>query len=153
MQPDYDETRGDLAALRLIWGALLFGEVVLAGVAIAVMLDADPADAGLASLLRYAAVAALVVVTPLSLFIRNQVYKANWRENVITPQGYIKANLVMLSMLEGVATAALVMVFVVGVDWLLLSVAAAAAAVQAVNFPTGKPMRPTEPVFDEAEKP
>lgn len=153
MQPGYDETRGDLAALRMIWGALLLGQLALAAVAVVVGVGGGSAGAGVASVLRYAAVAALVVVTPLSLFIRNQVYKANWRENAITPRGYVKANLVMLSMLGGVAVTALAMMFVTGLDWLLLSVASVAAVVQAVNFPTGKPMRPAEPVFDEAEKP
>jgi hypothetical protein len=151
MLPGYDETRGALAMLRIAWAAALLAMLVVAAVVLSLFGD-DPAPTdGARGWLRYLAVVALVVGLPLAMFLRNQVYKANWRGDAITPDGYLRGNILLFSTLEGIAVVSLLIMAVTGTDYLLTAVAAVCFAAVAVNFPTGKPMQPTRPQFGDDE--
>jgi hypothetical protein len=141
--PSIDETRA-LLTIRVIWAALILGQVVFAAV-IAVINSGDQPvgdDAELGQVLFYASAGLLALAVPTAYFIRGQIYKANWRGNAITPAGYISGNLLFLAMLEGASLLSLVAVLLGGAFWPNALPAALAVVVQLVNFPDGKPMRP-----------
>ncbi len=132
-----------LMSARIMWAATITGQIVLAGV---VFVVADPTrrDASLADTFFYIAMVALVVLTPLAYFVRNQVYKANWVEHAITPKGYVTGNLALFAMLEVPSLIALVGGIVAHEAWRPMIVFVSAVVVLAINFPNGKPMQPTK---------
>lgn len=96
----------------------------------------------------YVAVAILLVLVPVGYYARNQVYKANWHEHAITPSGYFTGNLVLLALMEMVSVGVIVLAWFQGHAMPAMYVAGAAILVQLINFPTGRPMKSTPPVFD-----
>ncbi|MFA9477699.1 hypothetical protein ACERK3_05255 [Phycisphaerales bacterium AB-hyl4] len=144
------EQRGALMNLRIIWAALLLGQLTVGAVLLGVKLTAgdELAPAGGADwLFVLMAVAVLVVLAPTAYFARNQFYKAKWQGDAVAPSGYVNGNIVLLAMLEGAGVTALVMMFISDRPLLPGLVAVVAILLQAVNFPTGEPMRPHPPEF------
>lgn len=146
-----DLTKEQHAALwrvRVIWAFLLLGQVALGAALLGVMLTRGGAPADdMHGYIALAALLLLLIVTPLAYFVRNQIYKANWQANTVTPRGYVSGNAVLLAMLETVGMVGLVMMFISAWPIVPGLAAALAMAVQAVNFPTGEPMRPHPPDF------
>ena len=137
--------KGVLMTTRILWAALLVGQIVFLVVVLVILSrrpggGSDQASADVGKILGYVAIAMLVGATAVGYFIRNQVYKANWQGNVVTPQGYSRGNIVLLAMLEGVAFFGLVATLVQGSLGLAFAAAAVAMAIQVVNFPHGRPM-------------
>ena len=150
MQPREMDTgqRQALMTLRIIWAAMVFGQVVIAAVLMVLMLGMDqPLMASPHWLFVAIPAGMLAVAAPAGYFIRGQVYKANWQGQVVTPSGYSTGNIVLLAILESVAIIALVLMFVGGWPPWPGVIALLALVIQAVNFPTGAPMRPHPPGF------
>lgn len=133
-----------LFTTRVIWFALLCGQVMFMFFALFMIADAgkEVAEESSDLLLFYIACGMLVTLLPAGLFIRNQVYKSHWREHRVAAPGYFIGNLILLAMMEGVSFLGLVGVMLGGkmVPFILPSVVA--MLVQVVNFPTGRPMEP-----------
>ncbi|HEX7009144.1 MAG TPA: hypothetical protein VF184_04125 [Phycisphaeraceae bacterium] len=137
-----------LLILRIIWAAMLAGEGIFLAVIIGLLSASQfvPNDS-LHPLLAYIALGLLAVAVPAGYFARMQTYKANWREHAVAPLGYMRGNIMLLAMLEGAAMFSLVAVLLTGRYVPEAIGAFVAMAVQVVNFPTGKPMRPAPPIF------
>ncbi len=132
-----------LMTIRLIWAALLAGQIMfMVVIAVLQSINASPqADPQVAQVLFLVALAMLTTMIPVGYFIRNQVYKKNWQEDVVTPGGYVSGNILLLALCEGVALVGLVAVLIGGVIWYAVP-SLVAMAVQVINFPHGRPMWP-----------
>ena len=137
-----------LRQTRLIWLILIVGQI---GFGVVVLFlnsqRSTPPNADLYPMLFYVSVGVLVTSVMMGYFLRNQIYKANWQEHAITPKGYFMGNLLLMAALEGAAILALASILITGNILPTGTVALAALAMQAVNFPTGGPMQPSRPVF------
>ena len=132
-----------LTTLRAIWAALLFGQISFMGF-IAVNQASNPSaasDPQVGKIMFFVALAMLVTSVPIGYFIRSQVYKKNWHQDVITPSGYVTGNVILLSLCEAVALTGLAAAYISGVMW-YVGPSMVAMAVQVINFPHGGPMRP-----------
>lgn len=147
------DPKAALRTLRVIWGAIVLSPLLMAGILLAFASNAAGVAPDLRSIFIYTAVAMLLVLTPLGYFIRNQTYKAHWRGDAITPAGYVTGNIVLLGMMEAVADVAVIFAFIVGTVLPFAYVAGAAILVMLINFPTGRPMEPTEPIVGERSGP
>ncbi|MEX0885593.1 MAG: hypothetical protein WD009_04055 [Phycisphaeraceae bacterium] len=146
MSPPTPTPQQALTIVRIIWGALLFGQLVVAGIFIYLTLDGGFAGSpDLHPLLGYVAVAVLVVAVPVAHIARQQTYKANWRGDAVSVNGYITGTIIYLGALEGAAIVGLIAVLVTGRLAPGLIVPAVAIILQIVNFPTGKPLQPAPP--------
>ena len=107
-----------LLTLRLIWAALIVGQLVIAGVLIGLLgsraVNPDPA---FGRLLLIVSIAMLAALTPAGYFIRNQVYKRHWQNQAVTPEGYVSGNIILLAMMEGVSITAIIFGFIAGSVW------------------------------------
>jgi hypothetical protein len=136
-----------LKATRLVWLALMLGQVIMAVAFVAIRPSVPGSGAADTPwLLPWLPLVAVPVAIGIGLFMRSQIFKANWRGNVITPEGYIKAHLLAGAIIEAPSLLGLALM-VVHQDLLLgLLPTAIALAVMAGMFPNGKPMHePTEP--------
>jgi F0F1-type ATP synthase membrane subunit c/vacuolar-type H+-ATPase subunit K len=140
--------RQALLIARIIWAMLLLGQLVFAVVVLGLALSRTEERATeLGALLLWVALGMLVLAVVAGYFIRNQTYKAHWREHSVAPQGYVTGNIILLAMLEATAFFSLIAVLATGVIFPMILPGAAALVVQLINFPTGKAMQPTEPIF------
>lgn len=135
-----------LLTLRILWGALIAGQIGFAVVLVVLWSTGTAAlDDRLARRMLPFIVAGAGVLVPLAIFVRMQVYKAHWREDLIDPQGYFLGNLAFLAMLEGGSMASLVNALLGGTFVPYALPALFLLAVQVLAFPTGGPMHPTSP--------
>ena len=135
-----------LKTMIVLWFALISGQVMFFVVIVFLKnTGGGPASTSsdLPDLLHVISWIALAMAAPIGYFVRNQTYKANWQDEVVTPGGYITGNLLLLAMLEGAGMLALVGTFLADSLWPNALPALFAVLVQVINFPTGKPMRPT----------
>ena len=136
--------RGMLITTRILWAALLAGQIGFMFVILVIWSQKADSPAqnseDVAQIIGYIAIAMLVLLTPIGYFIRNQVYKANWEGDVVTPLGYMRGNIILLAMLEGTAFLGLIGTLVQGSFGLPLVPAVVAMAIQVINFPHGRPM-------------
>jgi F0F1-type ATP synthase membrane subunit c/vacuolar-type H+-ATPase subunit K len=130
-----------LKMTRIIWAAMLLGQVTFLMVALAIGSSFAGSDPQSGPLLLYLATGMLVVAVPTAYIIRSVIYRARASGSVVSPQQYFTANLVFLAMLEGVGLFAIVGLLISGDVGLHLLVVAAALGLQALNFPTGSAMR------------
>lgn len=140
--PPHDPTpRQALLMSRVLWLGLV-GAEVLFGIAVVmlVMRGVVPEHPAWYPALVYVGAGALVVLTPLAYFARNQLYKAHWRGRAVTPRGYVMGNLVWLVLLQGATLVNLLAVLVIGRVMPTLLLAVLALVVQIVNYPHGRPM-------------
>lgn len=144
-----------LTSLRVLWAMLLVGQVAFGGIVLALLVSETVAVGAeqLYGLLTLIAAALLAVLTPAGYFIRNQCYKARWEGHTVAPAGYFKGNAILFSLLESVTTVALVTMLVTGRLLVPGMIALVAMLVQAINFPTGAPMRPHAPDFASDRRP
>lgn len=137
-----------LLQTRLIWLILILGQIAFGVVVLFLNGQRNtPANADLYPVLLYVSIGVFVSSVMMGYFLRNQIYKANWQEHAITPKGYFTGNLLLMAMLEGAAILPMATILITGNVLPTGAVALAALAVQAVNFPTGGPMQPSQPVF------
>ena len=152
--------RGTLITTRIIWGALLAGQIGFLFVILVIWSQEDAAavehSEDVAQIVGYVAIAMLVVLTPIGYFIRSQVYKANWQGDVVKPLGYARGNIILLAMLEGTAFFGLIGTLIErSFSSLPFVVAVIAMAIQVINFPNGRPMfeqREVDTTYDRGER-
>lgn len=142
------DTRSILTTTRILWLALLMGQVIfLSVVAVLITQQSVPANPDVGWLLFLISCGLLPVNLGIGYFARMQVYKRGWQEDRITPQAYLQGNVVMLALCEAVSFLALIAALLQGSLLPAILVSAVAMAVQVVNFPTGKPMQPAVDPF------
>lgn len=148
LDPDQHHT---LTRVRLIWALALlivlplpFIAATLTGTA---WLSEVPDGPGKTWNVR--AVVLGLVLLASGFYGRNQVYKANWRGDAVTPDGYLRGN----ALLFGAIALAGLLAFGVGV-WQGLPTAIYQGAIVLVGllvftFPNGRPMLPEPPRLGE----
>ena len=85
----------------------------------------------------------------MGYFLRNQTYKRYWRGDAVTGEGYFLGHVWLFGALELPAVLSAVAVIGGGDTWPAIGPLAASAAVMAVNFPHGRPMRAEGPRLGE----
>ncbi len=136
---------------RVLWVGLMIPQVMFGIVVISLARKGQLSPtANLYPLLLYVSIGSLIVLTAVAYFVRNQIYKSNWQGDVVTPRGYVVANVILMVILEATSIIALIAAIVTGHAVPLLVVAGLSLLVQIVNFPTGSPMRPHGPRVGKA---
>lgn len=132
--------------LRLIWGGMLVGLIVLAAVLLNVLgRGAVPSPASTPPWLGWLPMGLLLVGLPTSYFIRNQCYKRTWHGHQVDPAGYVAGNLFVFALLEIVVVAGLVVGTIVPSAGPARAAAVAAFVLMLLNFPSGRPLDPRPP--------
>jgi hypothetical protein len=131
-----------LVALRIIWAALLAGQIMFLAIALVIGRSMHPLDPQTSQLYLYVAVAMLAVLVPTAYALRAAIYrKARGDDGMVDGAAYVTANILFFAMCEGVGIAAIAFALLNQGRGAVLFVAAIAIAVQVVNFPTGAVMR------------
>lgn len=128
-----------LMVLRIIWGALLMGQVVF--MFIALTAGGQGQSGTDVKLLERICAGMFVVIVPTAFVVRKIMYRVNSPEGNLTMAGYSTGNIVFWAMCEGVSFFGLVITFLSGKPGLAFAIAVAAMIVQIVNFPTGGPVK------------
>jgi hypothetical protein len=133
-----------LRTLRIIWAALLLGQVVF--LVIVMWLIRQPAERStitpeLRRTLFILAAAWLVLAVPIGYLIRWKTYeKGRAPDGSVSPGGYATGNIILLALCEGVSLFAIVGILLSRQVTPFMYITLLAIAVQAVNFPTGGPL-------------
>ena len=130
-----------LLTLRIIWAALLMGQLVFLVIVLAIGPGMSGPDPDIMRMLFYVLVAILVTIIPVAHLIRGVIYNKGRQDGTVSPAAYATGSILFLAMCEGVGMAGLVFALLNGGRGPHLIVALIAIAVQAINFPTGGPMR------------
>ena len=146
MEPTHPEPQQDprkvLITLRIIWAALLLGQLTYLGVSLFVAGSMQQQEASSAQVLWYVTIGGLIVLLPTAYMLRLTVYSRGRKDDAITPQAYATGNILFWAMCEGVAMLAITTSMLNRHQGAYLMVAMIAFAVQVVNYPTGKLMHP-----------
>lgn len=102
--------------------------------------------------LYWLAIAGWLALVPLAYFIRNQIYKAHWRGDAVSPAGYEQANVNLFLILEIPCILGYLAYELTAVTTDLVLPLAVTAVFLLLNFPSGKPMHPTSPRLGVPEK-
>lgn len=139
-----------LRRLRLRWLVALMTNLPLPFIVLPITGSAwlEQQPGGAASQAMLLAVVLGVGSVLLGLFTRNQVYKANWRGEVISPDGYVKANTLLFAAINCGAYALFVLSVVKSYPAPTFAAAPVYAGLLAFNFPNGRPMQPAPPRID-----
>ena len=131
-----------LLPLRIIWGALLMGQVMFLVVTLAIGKNMATPGPGQAELLLYCAIGMLAVLVPMAYVVRAATYrKGRGDDGLVAPAQYATGNIIFSAMCEGVGIAAITFGLLSQGRGPVLFVAAVALAVHVVNFPTGRGVR------------
>ena len=137
------ELKQRLTVLRIIWFALLMGQVVFAAVVLFILPPQRQQNPDMLRLMFWILLAMLLVMVPVGLIVRRIIYRGGMDESgAVSPQAYATGTIVFLAMCEGVGFFGLVCTMLNGGPGPHLVVALTAMAIQLVSFPTGAPMRP-----------
>jgi hypothetical protein len=133
-----------LRTLRMIWAALLMGQVIF--LVIVMWLIRQPAERpaiepDVRRTLLVAAGAWLVMALPMGYFIRLKTYeKGRGPDGAVSPGSYVTGNIILLALCEGVSLFAIVGILLSRQVAPFIYITLVAIAVQAMNFPTGAPL-------------
>jgi hypothetical protein len=132
--------RQALLVNRIIWGALIVGELMFMGIALGLGGSLQRNERG-ARILFYVAVGMAASTIPAAFLIRSLIFRAGTdAAGNVQPGRYTAGNIVCWAMCEGVAFLALVTCMIAGTAMPYLIPAVVAMAAQAITFPTGAPM-------------
>ena len=146
-QPFNSEQKSALQQLRLRWVIALVINLPLPFIARPIVgsewLSKEPSGAAGQSMLMAVVLggAALLV----GHFSRNQAYKADWKGELIGPEGYVKGNTFFFAALTGGAIGLFLLSISGG--WPAPTFAAAPIVIGLLifNYPNGRPMQPAPP--------
>jgi hypothetical protein len=143
------EQQTRLTVLRIIWFALLMGQLMFFGVIVFVFWNQPPAgapprDERFLQTLFYIGVAMLVTTLPVGWMLRANVFRLGRQRagtSGVPAPAYVTGNILFWAMCEGASFFGLVGAMLNGGPWPHLVVSIIAMAAQALTFPTGAPMR------------
>ena len=135
---------GSLIPIRVIWAALIMGQLLFAGVIGFAPLEIHAQSAELQKTLQIVAISMLVVLVPLGMLMRLLIFRGGTdpATGAVSMGAYTTGTIVFLAMCEGVGF--------MGLLGLMLSsakskphlmVALTVLLIQLASFPTGKPLR------------
>jgi hypothetical protein len=142
---------GRLTTLRIIWGAMLMGQLMFLGVIFAVFHpewnappSAPPATQP-PDMLFYCSVGLLVMCAIGAFLIRGTVFNANRDEQgLLKQQGYATGTIIYMAMLEAAAFFGLVNIILHKALWPHILIAGIAIVLQLIAFPTGNNVAETD---------
>ena len=135
-----------LLTARIIWGALLMGQLIFLVVVLSIGPRFPEPNANASRILFYVAAAMLVTLVPVAYVLRGVIYSRGRKDGVVAPQAYLTGNILFLALCEAVGMAGLAFGLLNRGSGPNMVIAVAAMAVQAINFPTGRAMRDDEAV-------
>ena len=131
---------GPLISLRIIWFAMLLGEVVFLFVTMTILHQRQPApQPGIHKQFFIIDAVMLAAALPLAIFLRRTIQKPT-ATGKAPPQKYAVGTIVFMALCEGPAFFGLVNVVVTGILWPGLIVPIIAMGAQAMIFPTASKM-------------
>jgi hypothetical protein len=132
-----------LSSARMIWMSLLLGQILFLVVVIfLIQQPGTPGDAHVTRLLFILSLAGLLSLVPLGYLMRIKTYdRGRGADGAVTPQSYLTGNILLLAMAEGPALLSIVGMLLSRDVSPFILVTVLALAVQAINFPTGSPLR------------
>lgn len=139
------DRRSTLMIMRIIWVALVMGQVLFGTVVLFQAMGGVGEQSQLRSQMLAISVAVLIGAIGLGYFARNQSYKKHWQEHAVTPAGFFQGNLILLAALEAASFTSLVFVMTSGEVFPMILPAIVSLVVQFANFPAGAPMESTMP--------
>src|SRR5438046_2895809 len=87
-----------LLALRIIWGALLMGQIMYLVIVLAIGKNLPPPDPRISQLLLYIAVAMLAVLVPTGYALRASAYRKSRDDDGLVGGGaYVAGNILFLA--------------------------------------------------------
>ncbi|QQE10386.1 hypothetical protein JD969_12845 [Planctomycetota bacterium] len=141
--PSPQDTQRILITMRIAFVALITGQIVAALALLAFFWNRAPNPIPhLAPTITTTLIILFALITPLTFFIRMQIYKKHWKADRITPQGYLLANLIILTSQQAIFLIAVVAAALTQRYALSLIPAYLALFIQLTNYPTGKPLQP-----------
>ena len=136
--------RGSLVTLRIIWAALLLGQLIFLAIVVWLIRqpgERPPVSPDLRRTLFILCAAWLVMAVPVGYFIRWKMYeKARRPDGAVAAGGYVTGNIILLALCEGVSLFAIVGILLTRELTPFIYITVIAVAVQAVNVPTGGPL-------------
>lgn len=136
-----------LKAMRVLWAALLGGQVIFAGVVAFTSVSSGPlmTDLGFIQTLFYISLGLLVAGAFVGHVGRMQCYKRHWENSVVKPEGYAAGNLIFWACCEGTSLFSLMVALLAGSFFPYAAAAAVAMSLMISTWPNGNPMKPAEP--------
>jgi hypothetical protein len=144
--PSETSTRGVLATLRIIWAAMLVGELVFLGVIFFLLRGGNappPAQAESTRMLFFISIFFLAGGVVAGFVLRSRLYNPRQADGSVAPGRYVTGNIIFLALCEGPAFFGLVVCMLSGHFLPAVAVPAVGMAIQLLNFPTGTPLEPT----------
>ena len=135
---------GSLIPIRIIWAALILGQVAFAAVIAFAPLEIRSQSAEFQRTLQIVAIAMLVVLVPLGMLIRLLIFRSgrDSTTGAVSLGAYMTGTLLFLAMCEGVGFMGLTgLMMSAGKSKPHLIVAATVLLIQLASFPTGRPLR------------
>lgn len=139
--------RGAKLLLRVLWFAFALYYCIMAWFCIPSLIDTPPDAFDALQPYRSTLIGinfGLLLLIPISCWVRNQAYKAGWHGNAISPDGYVNGMSKVLGTLALPAGVSTLAVFFLPEFKLNLIPLLVVLIVHMANFPTGKPMEPIE---------
>ncbi len=138
-----DPADKQLMNLRIIWASLLMGQVVFLVIVMSLIrAPGTPLDAQTSRIILFVALGMLVMFVPVGYFLRAKTYaQGRQPDGTVTPQSYMTGNIILLAMCESASLLAIVHILLSRDISPGIFVSMLAIAVQAINFPTGAPLR------------
>ena len=155
---------GALRTLRILWGAVVGGLVLLGPTALMLRGAGGAGGEGEVGAVEEGGGLGLVELsTPFlwsllgvgvvtGFFLRNQIYKKHWRGLAVSAEGYLMGNVVFFALVEGPATVAVIFLFAGASLLPTLLPVLLATGILLLNYPSGRPMQPVEPRLGTAER-
>lgn len=143
-----EERKKVLMTTRIIWAAMLMGQVTIMAVALAMVEEIGQIGASGTTASDIMAVIALALVlscTFVGYLLRHQTYKKGWEVNAVKPEAYGTGNILLLAPIEFASVICMVFAIVTSQALPFLGLAVLCFVIQAINFPTNSAMDPTLP--------
>src|SRR4051812_14846678 len=96
--------KGRIVTMRIIWGALLMGQLTFAAVIVLVIWPQQQnirRDPHFLQLMFYMALGMLIIEVPTGFIVRKVVYGRRLDDGTIEPQRYATGNIILWAMMEG----------------------------------------------------
>ena len=134
--------------LRFVWMGLLASQLIFLVVAAVVIARGEPVSSTSSQQWVQAmfliSVVLLVSLVAVGYIVRKFIYESGQEKTIVSPRAYFTGNLVLLGECEAIAIFSLVVTMLSGTFGLAVLPAVIAMVVQAINFPTVRPMQSDE---------
>ncbi len=137
-----------LRQVRLIWAAMIVGILTFFGISLGMTLSRSQPitiNRSLSRAMFYGVMVAFVVLPTVGLALRLKTYKRGYVDRAVTPQAYMKGNIIVFAMLETIAILASLVLLLTGIVAQTAFVVVLSVMLMILNWPNGHPMHPAEP--------